>query len=59
MLDRLRPIYLRHAFIADQHHSTDEGDAFNRAQNWILQLTAGLLFEIAAREGKLIALGEA
>lgn len=59
MLDRLRPIYLRHAFIADQHHSTDEGDPFDRVQSWILQMSVGLLFEIAEREGKLIRLGAA
>jgi hypothetical protein len=56
MLDRLRPIFLRHAFLADQHHSTDAGDAFERVQNWVAQVTFGLLCEVAAREAKLIEL---
>ena len=53
MLDVLRRIYLRHAFRADQYPGA--GDAYDRLQNWVTQLTLGLLAEIAEREAKLIA----
>ena len=59
MMDRLRPIFLRHAFLADQHHSTVGGDAFERVHNWVAQVTFGLLCEVAVREAKLIEVGEA
>lgn len=55
MLARLRPIYLRHAFLADQHHSSAIGDAFDRVHNWVATVTLGLLLEIGEREAKLAA----
>lgn len=60
VLDRLRPIYVRHAGRAGRHpHHADQGnDPLTRVQAYVFQLTCGLLLEIAQRQQRLGALGE-
>jgi hypothetical protein len=61
MIDRLRPIFLHHARLADEHPDAMPGlrSSFDAQQAWVAQLTMGLLIEIARREGKLMELGAA
>jgi hypothetical protein len=61
MLGRLRPIFLKHARVANEHPDAQAGagDPFEVVQAWVAQLTMGLLLEISQREGRLMELGVA